>query len=931
MMKAHSHTLGLLNAQYRSVLKKCFMLNLFAASMLAAFSATAEDWVSNQTANTSNAGNLDAKGQLTIGYLKDYMGTTVSTSTTEKNKQSIGTLFIDQSYTKELFSEGVIPAELKAGAWIFDSGNVYSGYKYDFSTGRISEVTGGVTISNKHNTRAITKYLGGGVFAVGDEDETATPPLIKIVNTTFENNSASASNPTGIITGGALVNYSNNQDNIISNSKFSGNYVMGEKNIYGGAVSNIVSDATDKGYLVSKNNQYVCNYAANETSSDNEQLTQFVGKTTQEAVGGAVYNEGTFISENDRFSSNFAKGVNAVGGAIYNAVENNITSNMTITNDGSTNFSGNYVIGSASALGGAIANAGVISVSNSVFEGNYAKGTDKALGGAVYNKGIYTANENNFSNNYAEANLAYGGALYNEETGSYTITGSTLFSNNYLQGIGTSASNGVYGGAVYNNGTFTATDGDLVFDGNHIGGSANVKGGALGNGFIGVAEIKGATFSNNYAVNNKNYVLGGAVYNEGQITITGSVFENNYARSTSQAEIAYGGAFANSTAENQTTSPISSIIDSSFKNNQVISAAGGAEGGAIYNRAQGADTSGHLSCLRLIARDSNVELSGNKALSALEAGIGGAITNDNLGQLDIFAENGHTILFKQNEADYGGALANSASGTGTNNPDGEISRLTVNATGGNIAFTGNKANKYGGVLYNYADEKGMIFNVSDGYELTFSDNTAGVDGGAWANAGNLNTDTKVYELGNIELAIGNNGTVKFLHNSAGENGGAVYNLGKTILQTDDVTNSASIDFSDNKAVKGGAVYNSDNAGFEAGLQKSSVLTFNGNTATGGLGGAIYNETVGNMNFTLSNTAKLVFNTASDDVYNLGTIIINGDTPDQPQTQVVLNSTFGGTGTYNIANTQLNIGTTGYIDYEPTLNLKNTVVNLSSGS
>ena len=100
MMKAHSHTLGLLNAQYRSVLKKCFMLNLFAASMLAAFTAVAEEWESNQTTNTSNTGNLDAKGKLTIGYLKDYMGTTVSTSTSEKNKQSIGTLFIDQSYTQ---------------------------------------------------------------------------------------------------------------------------------------------------------------------------------------------------------------------------------------------------------------------------------------------------------------------------------------------------------------------------------------------------------------------------------------------------------------------------------------------------------------------------------------------------------------------------------------------------------------------------------------------------------------------------------------------------------------------------------------------------------------------------------------------------------------------------------------------------------------
>ncbi len=930
MMKAHSHTLGLLNAQYRSVLKKCFMLNLVAASLLAAFPVAADDWNSNQTANTSNTGNLDAKGQLTVGYLKDYMGTTISTDTGD-NKQSIGTLFIDQNYTQELFSEGSDPTQFKVGAWIFDNGNVYTGYKYDSSTGQISEVTGGVIISNKHNTRALMNQVGGGVFVVGDEDEIGTQPLIKIVNTTFENNSASANNPTGMVTAGAIANYSNNQDNVISNSKFTGNYVMGEKTISGGAVSNFALDDTDKGYLLSQNNQYTGNYAANETSSTNTLLTQFVGKTTEKAMGGAVYNSGTFVSENDTFTSNFAKGTTAQGGAVYNGIENGVTGNLTITNNGGTNFSGNYVVGDELGEGGAVYNNGVIFVSGSVFANNYSKATTTAKGGAVSNSGTYTANENNFSNNYAEAATAFGGAVYNAQGGTYTLTGNTLFSGNSLQGVGTTTNTGVYGGAFYNDGTLTATDGGLVFDGNHVNGSVGVKGGALGNGLTGVAEIKGATFSNNYAVNNKNYVLGGAVYNEGQITIIGSVFENNYARSTYQEEIAYGGAFANSTAEGENTSPISSIIDSSFKNNQVISAAGGAEGGAIYNRAQGANNSGHLSRLRLIARDSDVELSSNKALSATGEGIGGAITNDNLGQLDIVTENGHTILFKQNEADYGGALANSASGTGTNNPDGEIARLTVNATGGNIAFTANKANKYGGVMYNYADEDGMIFKVSDGYELSFSDNSAGVDGGAWANAGNLDQTTGTYELGNIELAVGNNGTVQFVRNTAGENGGAIYNLGKITLQTDDVTNAASINFSANKAEKGGAVYNSGHAIFNAGLKKGSSLTFDGNSATGGLGGAIYNETAGNMNFTLSDTAKLVFNTASDDVYNLGTISITGDTPDQPQTQIVLNSTFGGTGTYNIANTQLNIGTTGYIDYEPTLNLENTAVKLSSGS
>ena len=33
MIKSHNHTLGMLNAQYRSVLKKCWQLNLLAAGI----------------------------------------------------------------------------------------------------------------------------------------------------------------------------------------------------------------------------------------------------------------------------------------------------------------------------------------------------------------------------------------------------------------------------------------------------------------------------------------------------------------------------------------------------------------------------------------------------------------------------------------------------------------------------------------------------------------------------------------------------------------------------------------------------------------------------------------------------------------------------------------------------------------------------------
>ncbi len=959
MLKLSHRGLGLLNAQYRSVLKKCFMLNLAAAVfVLPAYAA--DEYKPNQTANTSGSGNsLDAKGEEVLGNLKNQMGTVISSSTKTTEAKPLGKLFINTSFTEEHYSDDILDtSNNNPGPWIWNRGEVYSGYQYNFTTGQISEVTGGVTISNKHNTSAMLGMFGGGVFVNGKEDGTKQP-LLKIINTKFLNNSSSAPDETlgQTAMGGAISNYSPNTENSIINSVFRNNYVMGTDEIAGGAVTNFAIAGTtrvDVGYMQSQGNEYSNNYAANETESTNNLLTQFVGKEPQKASGGAIYNSGTFISENDSFSSNFAKGATAQGGAVYNGVEYGNTGAFTLTNNGNTNFNGNYVIGTNLAAGGAVSNAGAFSSDNSKFKNNYAKSDTKATGGAVNNSGTYVSKKESYNGNYASAADAFGGAVYNSETGNLTITGAALFNGNYVSGTGTAAGTGAYGGAFYNAGTFTAVDGNLVFSDNHAIGKASVKGGALGNASTGTAILKYVQFSNNYAENSSGDVYGGSVYNEGKITITGASFENNYGKTTSDTGIAYGGAWVNSTASGETLSPISQIIDSSFKNNQVISTSEnanyGAFGGAVYNRAQGSNTSGNLSILQIIANSADVEFSNNKAVSKAKSGAGGAIANNNLGQLDITANNSHNIIFKNNEADYGGAIANMAAGNKTNNASGEIARLSVNATGGNIVFTNNSASKHGGVLFNYAMEDGMTFKSSGDHVLTFSNNTAGNNGGAIANYGGANALTGTYEQGYILLNVSDKSAVNFSGNSAGNNGGAAYNMGKLVIKTDSATGSAQINFSSNTAQKGGAIYNTAKADISGALKKGTVLLFDGNKASDGKGGAIYNEADGNINLSLTDTSKIVFNTVSDDVYNIGTITISGDLPNpvlaassvtndivlpqvinNSQSQIVLNSTFAGSGTYDISNTQLNIGSTGYIDYEPKLVLKNNVVNMASGS
>ena len=862
MLKLSHRGLGLLNAQYRSVLKKCFLLNMVAASIMVAAPAMADDinWTANQTANTSGNGNdLDAKGEATIQELPDKMATVISQAAAgSSNAKSIGTLFVDSNFTKELYS---VDGTTTIGAWIYNYGDVYVGYTKDLPDGAISKVNGGVTISNKHNTDAINPTIGGGAFVNGKEAGGTYQPLLKVANTTFLNNSASSTNgdTTYIASGGALANYSSNKEGIIENSKFTKNYVMGSGVIEGGAVANFAvidqNSNLDIGYMHSKNNEYTGNYAANETESTKDELTQFKNADAENARGGAVYNNGVFDSENDTFNSNYAKGTTARGGAVYN-----------------------------------------------------------------------------------------------DKDGKFTITGNTEYTNNYASSTGEAGDSGAWGGAFYNDGTLTAVDGNLTFSGNYVNGVEYSRGGALANGSNGNATLEGTVFKNNYALNekeNKNS-FGGAVYNEGEITITGATFDGNYSKS--ENGIAYGGAWANASAGGDVVSPISKIIDSSFINNQAISNSTiekdgnkihGAQGGAIYNRATGYDDTPNLSRLQIIARNADILFENNQAIAASGNGIGGAILNDNLGQLEINAENGHNIVFSNNSADIGGALADSASGN--ESKTSEKAKLTVNATGGNIIFQNNKANSTGGVLYTYAAEGGEAFVVGNGYSLSFINNSAGSNGGAVAIAGNLFGEE--YYSGNSELIIQKNGTINFIGNTAAEKGGAVYNLGKITLHNDGTDASGTFNFNGNTAALGAGIYNSANAVVQANLQNDTTILFNGNKATDGKGGAIYNEANGNVNIVLNNSSKLVFNTISDDVYNEGTVNIKGDsvnptiismavvpqTVNNSQTQVVLNSTFAGSGWYNISNTQLNLGSTGYIDYDTNLNLANNIINLTSGS
>ena len=200
MLKLSGHGIGLLNAQYRSVLKKCLLLNVMAASLAYALPANAENAHANASGVNNNSGVATA-----ITHLNDKMGLEIG------EHKDIGSLYVDKSFQNSIYSEGdrqETGGDNQYGPWIINYQNVYIGYKYEDSNKK--EVTNTIEIANRHNTNGDIDFSGGGVVVSGSEKGT-TNTLLQVRNTIFTNNSVSSSTTaTGrfVASGGALTTYS---------------------------------------------------------------------------------------------------------------------------------------------------------------------------------------------------------------------------------------------------------------------------------------------------------------------------------------------------------------------------------------------------------------------------------------------------------------------------------------------------------------------------------------------------------------------------------------------------------------------------------------------------------------------------------------------------------------------------------------------------
>lgn len=361
---------------------------------------------------------------------------------------------------------------------------------------------------------------------------------------------------------------------------------------------------------------------------------------------------------------------------------------------------------------------------------------------------------------------------------------------------------------------------------------------------------------------------GGAIFNNGTLTLINTTFTNNTAS-------AGGGAIYNS--GNLTST------NSTFSNNAATDGLTGF-GGAIYN----------------YSGNSNMTITGGTFSGNQAADDGGAIGFNATNTASI---NGAT--FTSNTGGMGGAIA--ALG-------GVANSLTIFGA----SFNNNNASGGdGGAIFNYAGPLKI-------YSSSFTQNTAPFainGGGAIATIQNLTAVNTVFDTNSASGgtqgggAILINGTGLYLdltgclftHNTSSSAGGAIYNIGA-------ISHITSGTFSSNNATanfgQGGAIYNYADKSLTTSTITNS--TFDNNSAVNG--GAINDQAagVGYPSMTITNSTFY----ANSATAKGGAITNNG------WIVTAASSTF-------YANTASSGGSTFSTDNKYTLTLKNTIVALAA--
>ena len=628
------------------------------------------------------------------------------------------------------------------------------------------------TISNNLKNYKNGDYVVGAVTSLGK--------TIISQNSYFVNNSGRWGG--AITTSGSSLPGKKVNELIISDSTFSKNgglygagiFIQGSKF----SITSCVFDsntASGKGNMTPNDN----NGAAIEVTNTDKSITGTISKSTftnnKAQYGGAIdICAGTIKITNSKFINNSA---DVEGGAID---INTLNGNPKVT------ISGSKFINNSAPLGGAILNIKDLTVKGSTFINN----TPNTIFNGVSAGGNLNLNIRTFTDLQNAIGLVTGTltlnqniAMTDKEAANFT-NGITINKDITIDGKGHTI-DAKNLGRIFSIGegfTVTLTNATL------INGKAD-KGGAIYNdGSLTLSDVK---LSDNAADS-----YGGAVFNNGELVVSDSVFDSNDIVNRGSASVDYGGAaiynwkegtlkVTNSNFTNNiknykngdnlvgaiTTIGNATVIGSNFVNNS------GRWGGAIS--ATGAELRKNSSTLTV----SNTIFKDNSALYAGAVYIWGS--NYNIADC-VFDNN--TAFGKGNMTpnnNNGGALVVS-----------QVSRFNEPITGtiSGSKFTNNKA-QYGGAAY---FNKGFV-TITDS---VFENNVATAEGGA-VDFSHASVKDLVVSINNSSF-VGNKATVagaiftnvdskitnsNFINNSAAKIGGAICNVNDLTVENSKFVNN----------------------------------------------------------------------------------------------------------------------------------------------
>lgn len=337
-----------------------------------------------------------------------------------------------------------------------------------------------------------------------------------------------------------------------------------------------------------------------------------------------------------------------------------------------------------------------------------------------------------------------------------TLTGGTL----------TGGLTALRGAQLYNEGTTVISNVAMAKN------TASDKGGAIFNSDD-KTGAKGDLTLNNVDLKGNNANFGGAIWNEGKLTVNGGSFEGNTADEAA-------GAIYNADGAKLTVDGVS------FKENTAKF------GGAINNAKTASDKEAATLTVK------NSQFIGNTSLNSQ----GGAIRN----QGTITEISGST--FKGNKASNGGAI--------NNGEWGQIKLITNSVFDGNEATLKNTAARDGGAILN----RGTIESIADS---TFTNNKTSGAGGAILNKNGA--------------SLTFNGTNTFTNNTAASKANDIHNSGTITVASGTTTlGSGYSQDAGSLTVQGGAALESlgtmEISGGSVAFKDNSLFAVNGNALTG---------------------------------------------------------------------------------------------------